>query len=574
MGLLNSALQIGRSALLSYEGALQVVGSNIASAGAPDYTRLSPRLDPLHSPPISGQVQPGAGVALTEIKRNIDEALESRIRLAIGDEASAVAREGTLVQMEALFDDLNQAGLGIRLTEFFNAFDELQNTPEDLAVRDLVVGSGLSLAESIRNLRVQLSSLSEAVDARMVGLADSADAIARGIAELNREITGAEAGRTAEATGLRDQRDGLLRQLAEIFDVTVREQSDGTVNVYVGSESLVQGGTVRGLIAVEEPDGEASRTSIRFADSSQQISVRGGALDGLIAARDQDAQIAALDRLAGAIIADVNRIHADGQGLVGFTAVTGAYDALAADVALDDPAAGLPVHPDNGSFYITVIDDATGTPVAHRIDVTLDGTSAGTTLESLASDISEQVVGVTATVTTDNRLRFQADSGVSFAFGYDGQDGRADTSGVLAALGINTFFSGTDARNIRVNETLQQQPSLLAAASMFLAGDGSVAARVASAGTLNSDRLGGVSISEFYRGMANAVARATASARDEVDATVSILTSLQTQRESISGVNLDEEAIALLKFERAFQAASRFVSVVDGLIEQLVSLIR
>ena len=84
MGLLNSALQIGRSALLGYEGALQVVGSNISSAGSADYTRLSPQLDPLQGNLITGDLQPGAGVALTAIQRNIDEALEGRVRLAIG----------------------------------------------------------------------------------------------------------------------------------------------------------------------------------------------------------------------------------------------------------------------------------------------------------------------------------------------------------------------------------------------------------------------------------------------------------------------------------------------------------
>ena len=88
MGLLNSALQIGRSALLSYQGALQVVGNNISSAAAPGYTRLSPQLDPLQGVPMAGDLQPGAGVAMSAIQRNIDESLEARIRLAIGSETA------------------------------------------------------------------------------------------------------------------------------------------------------------------------------------------------------------------------------------------------------------------------------------------------------------------------------------------------------------------------------------------------------------------------------------------------------------------------------------------------------
>ncbi len=574
MGLLNSALQIGRSALLGYEGALHIVGNNITGAGSPDYTRLSPQLDPLHGGLITGELQPGAGVALTGIQRNIDEALEGRVRLAIGAEASALAREGTLAQVEAFFDDLGGTGIEARLMEFFHAFDELQNTPEDLAIRDLAISSGTSLAESLCRLRQELARLSEGIDEQIAMIVVSADEIARKIARLNEEITTAEAQRRGPAHGLRDQRDALLRELGELFDVTVREQPNGTVNVYVGSEALVQGSSVRGLIAVEEVDGDSTRMSVRFADTNQQLNVRGGRLEGLIISRDQHGQIDALNQLAAAVITDVNRIHADGQGLIGYTSVTGSYDVLATDVPLDSSAAGLPFPPQNGSFYITVADTATATPVAYRINVDLQGSDAGTTLESLVADINAQVEGVTASVTSDNRLQLTADDGFTFTFGHDGQEAREDTSGVLAALGVNTFFTGTDAGNIAVNETVMEQPSLLAAASVFLAGDGVNAGRLAALDSAMSERLGTTSLSGLYRSIAIGVAVQSAAAHDEVEAASTILASLRAQRESISGVNLDEEAIALVKYQRAFQGAARFVSTVDDLLAELVMLIR
>lgn len=581
MGLLNSALQIGRSALLGYEGALHVVGNNISSAGSPDHTRLTPGLDPLQGGLITGDLQPGAGVALTAIQRNIDEALEARVRLAIGAEASTLAQQAALSQVEAFFNDLTGTGVGTRLTQFFNALDELRNTPEDLAVRDLAITRGALLAESIRGLRAQLAALSEDIDSQIAAIVENADAIAREIAHLNEEITTAEAGRSGQATGLRDQRDARLRELSELFDVTVREQPDGTVNVYVGSEALVQGSSVRGLIAVEEilapgPDRLSGtiRTSVRFADTNQQVDIRGGRLAGLILSRDQNTQIAVLDELASAIIAEVNRLHVNGQGLVGFTSVTGTNEVLATDAPLDGTVAGLVDPPQNGSFYITVADDATGTPVAYRIDVDLDGTDTGATLESLVADIDGRVEGLTASITSDSRLNLTADDGFTFTFGYDGQEPREDTSGVLAALGINTFFTGTDARNIAVNDTLSEQPSLLAAAHVFLEGDGEVAGRLASLDTAISSRLGATSITEFYNAISTAVAVRTGAAHDNVEAAQTVLESLQAQRESISGVNLDEEAIALVKYERAFQGAARFVTVVDDLLSELVLLIR
>jgi flagellar hook-associated protein 1 FlgK len=577
MGLLNSALNIGRSALLSYQGALQTVGNNISSAGSPDYTRLTPQLDPVQGMLLGRDLQPGAGVALTDIRRMIDEALEGRVRLATGNEQEAGVRQTALAQVESFFDDLSGAGLGARLTEFWTLFDELQNTPEDPALRDLVLSGGSLLADSMRSLRGELIRLGEDLDSQIEQVVDRADEIAGQIAQLNREITTAEAGRRSQATGLRDQRDGLLRELSELMDVTVREQPDGSINIYIGGETLVQANTSRGLTAVTQTDGEFVRTSARFADTNQQVQVRSGQLAGLLTAREQDAygRIAALDELAAGVIADVNRVHADGQGLAGFRSVTGTNDLLATSLPLNLPAAGLSLAPQTGSFYVTVIDDATQTPVAYRIAVDLDGAGAAdTTLDSLVASFNGQVSGVVASVTTDGRIAFTADAGYSFVFGYDGQQSRADTSGVLAALGVNTFFSGTSAANIQVNDTLRDNPNLIAAASVFLSGDGANASRLAALSEQVSRSLGNISLNDFYNSISNSAAVSAAGANASLEAASSVLSSLQAQKESVSGVNLDEEAISLLKYERSFQGAARFVSAVDEMLGELVTLIR
>ncbi len=576
MGLLNSALQIGRNAILSYQGALQAVGNNVSSAGSPDYTRLSPQLDPIPGTSIGDGLQPGAGVAVTDIRRYIDDALEGRLRLSIGATQEASARQTTLAQVEAFMDDTSGAGIGTRLGAFFQAFDNLQNTPEDIAARDLALSAGSQLAESLTDLRTQFFRLGEDIDGQIADSVEQADAIAAEIARLNTQITTNEAGRRGEASALRDQRDAQLRKLGELFDVTVREQPDGSINVYVGNEALVQGGSSRGLTTDTTIDGEFVRTSVRFADTNQQVESRGGRVAGLVRSREQDAygRVAGLDELAQALIADVNRIHADGQGLSGHRSLTGSFDVLSPDAVLNDAEAGLANTSRNGSFYMTVADDATGTPVAYRIEVDFDGAGGGTTLRTLVDSINAQVQGVTASVTSDNRLAFNADAGFSFTFGYDGQSPRQDTSGVLSALGVNTFFTGSDARNITVSDRLRQDPTLVAAGSVFLPGDGANARRIAALDTTPSDRLNGVSLSAFYNGLATAVAVASSGANLDVDARSSVQSSLQAQKESISGVNLDEEAVALVKYQRAFQGAARFVSVVDQLIGDLVALIR
>ncbi|MFQ5412877.1 MAG: flagellar hook-associated protein FlgK [Phycisphaerae bacterium] len=576
MGLFNGALQIGRSALLSYQGALQVVGSNINSAGSADYTRLTPLLDPLSGNVLGDGLQPGAGVALTGIQRNIDEALENRVRIAVGDSASASAVQASLAQIEVLFDNVNGTDVGSVLSAFLNGFDDLQNTPEDVAIRGLTVTNGIRLAESLASLRDRLAGLGSDIDDQIGDLIVRADELAAQIADLNERISTAEAGRPGEDTGLRDQRDAALRELSGLLEVTVREQPNGSINVYVGSETLVQGNFSRGLTAVTAQDGAFTRTSVAFADTGSQVPAGGGRIAGLVTSRDVQAfgRIATVDELAAAVIVAVNRIHADGQGLVGFTSVTGSYGVGTTDAPLNDPAVGLPSLPENGSFFITVADDATGTPVAYQIDVDLDGVGAETSLASLVADVNATVSGVTASITADNRLALTADDGFTFTFGHDGQVPRRDTSHVLASLGINTFFTGRDARDMAVNDVLIQAPALIAASSVFLSGDGGNAIRIAELSTEANASLGGVSLIGFYNAVAGDVAVAGADALSTMTAAAAVESSLLAQRESISGVSLDEEAISLLKFERAYQGAARYISVVDDLITQLIALIR
>jgi len=576
MGLINQALQVGRSALLSYQSALQIVGNNISNAGSPDYTRQTPGLSPLNSPAIPEGMRPGAGVALTSVKRNLDEALENRVRSAIGDGESSLTQHRALGQVEALFDPDTGVPLASRTTEFFNAMSQVQNTPSDVATRQLAIAAGTSLADALRQTRTSLAELGEGFNSQIDSLVETANDLSQRIASLNTEIVKAES-TGSPASALRDQRDALIRELSEIVDVNVRTQPNGSAHVYIGNESLVDRGVSRGLAVTARLDGEFQRDDVVFADNNSQVAIRGGQLQGLIAARDEAAfgRIADIDRLAAGVIFEVNRIYADGQGLTGYTSVTSTYQVSDPTAVLNSTDAGLPFTTTNGSFYVATRDTTTGGVLSYQVQVDLDGIGDDdTTLESLIADINANVTGVTASLTADNRLALAADPGLEFVFGYDGNVQRQDTSKALAALGINTFFDGIDATDIEVRAALIAQPDQFAAASVNLSGDGANAGRLAGVADLTSELLDGQSILDFYGSVANRVAVDSAAARDNAQAGAAVLSSLQAQKENISGVSLDEEAIELLKFERAFQGASRFVSVVDRLAGELIALVR
>jgi len=567
MGLVTSALQIGRSALLAYQNAIYVTGDNIANAGSNMYARRTPILTPLPSVGMVPGYSTGLGVQLGSLRRNVDEALENRLRTAVSDERSALTEQYTLGRVESLFNELSNYDLSSQLNEFFNAWSDCQNTPQDISTRGIVLTVGASLAGSMHRMRNDLVQTHKQLNEQITGTTDEINRLLGEVADLNRQVVAAEAG-GGTANSLRDQRDGALKELSELVSIQIRQQKDGSVNVYAGNDLLVQAAMIRRVrVETKTVDGLAT-SQVRFEDDHSLLDARGGTLEGILNSRQQHVltHMASLNQLTAALIQDVNRLHAEGQGLVGLTDVTGEYAVFDPAVALNTSGAGLDPVPQNGSFLITVTDDA-GRSTVTQIDVDLDGVGPDTTLNDLAAAL-DAADHISASVTADGHLSITADPGASFTFSQD-------SSHVLGALGMNTFFSGSDASDISINSLLANSPELLAVATENLEGDGSNAGRIAALANEISATLGGrQSLMDFYNSMVGAVAVSGQAALNAVAAAGIISGALEAQHESVSGVNLDEEAVQLMKFEKAYQGAARYISVVDELINELIGLIR
>lgn len=571
MGLVTSALYIGKSALLTYQSALQVAGQNITNAGSPNYARQTPVLTGIPGVRLPEGFVSGGGVQMSALRRNVDEALENRLRRGISDEESALVEQQVLGRIEALFNELSDYDLSSLLNQFFNSWSDVQNTPQDMSARGVVLTTGSALAETFQRMRRDLVASYDELNERIGPLVSQVNQFSQQIANLNVQIVQYEAGGRSPAAALRDQRDAVLQDLAKLVEIRIYAQVDGSVNVLAGNDPLVQAGQWRELTIRSEMVDGLPTSRVRFADNNIMVDVRGGELEGIVNSRRQHVlqQMENLDVLALALIQDVNLLHSEGQGLAGWTSSTGTYGVLDAGVALNTADNGLDLSVVNGSFLVTV---TTGTGDSARSEVTgvhvdLDGIGADTTLNDLSS-LLDAIDGVSASVTADGRLKIDA-SGADTTFSFS-----QDSSNVLAALGVNTFFGGRGASDISVNALLSGSPELVAAATEHSQGDGSNAGRLASLATEISATLGNVSLLDHYGMVVGAAAVAAQAAVNAVSAADVIVGSLKAQRESISGVNLDEEAIRLMQYERAFQSAARYIMVVDGLIDELLGLVR
>ncbi|MCB9855635.1 MAG: flagellar hook-associated protein FlgK [Phycisphaerales bacterium] len=566
---MSSALSVGRTALEAYQATLQVAGQNIANVGTPGYTRSSARLTAIPGQTFSfGQL--GNGVRINAIRRNINEALQARLRTAVSDVAAASVERDALNQIEGVLDPLGDRNLGSLITDFFGSLNDLQNSPDNTATRGIVVNTAQSLIQRIRDTRGQLISFRDQINEEITTSVNRADQVASEIADLNQRIVVAEAGANGQASALRDQRDLLLSELADAFEIQTREQPNGAVNVYIGNESLIQFGESFGLKAVNEVDSDGlAAIVVRLKINNGPVSTGAGRIAGLIKSRDvhNTEQVNRLDQLSAGLIYEINRVHSGGQGLAAFSSITGTNPVDDTTVALNDPLTGLAFPPQTGSFFIDVRDNASGEVIRTQINVNLDGIGTDTTLDSLAADITANVGNVTATVLSNGRLEISASPGFSFTFA-------DDTSGALASLGINTFFTGEDALTIGVNDLVVDNTDYVAASTTPFVGDGSNATALVELQDKAVATLGGVSLNEHYATTMADLAVASSSASSANDAASVIFDSLSVQRESVSGVNLDEEAVSLITSQRAYEGAARYMNVVNEMLQTLMTLIR
>jgi len=570
-----SAFNVGRLALAAQQTALQVTGQNIANANNDAYTRQRVLFQTM--PPMDlGYAQLGTGVRVADIQRVIDEAVAARINSANSSLCSTQAQQELLSQLEGIFNELSGSGanLSTAMSRFFDSLESLSTNPDDSSVRQQLLANADSLSDSFNNLAGQMNAARASINDSVKITVDDINQIIQNIAQLNRQIVASEAGGAdlGKANDLRDQRDALLTKLSGLIDVDATEASDGSLNILVGSDFLVFGNNAYTLTTSDQMDRGVKVSTVEFEQNGAELALRGGKLEGLVAARDQILPqfIDDISTLAGTMINQINMLHNEGQGLDRLSSATSEEEVSGPMNVLN--AAGLHFTPVNGSFNIDVYNRLTGEKKTVNITVDLDGIGADATLQSLVAEINSKLSAafggsspVSAEATITNNLVVQSgNDNYTFAFS-------DDTSGLLAALGMNNFFSGYDALSMKVSETLHDNPDLIAASLTGAPGDNSNALRMANLRNATVLDNGTATLADFYQGVVGSLAVQSASAKDRLDNQSLLLTSAQDERQQVSGVNIDEETINLISYQRAYQAAAKFISVIDSLLETLIT---
>lgn len=576
---LTSSFHIGRSALTAAEIGIQVAGNNLANATTPGYTRQVLGLQP-----IRGQLDPtgamlGRGVQVTDVQRVIDQALQGRLWQGVSREAAANERLHIFGQLESVLNELSDQDLSSELSSFFASWSEAANLIQS---EGIVVQQGQRMADVIQRMRENLTDQRDQLDKQIDVMISRADEIVEEIATINSTIADAEVGSNV-ANALRDQRDQLVTELSEYIDVSAIVQDNGSMDVLVGSTPIVLGGTSRGLEVQRLTVNGQVEVQVRVKADGQRLNIESGRAGGLLETRGTaiESTIEKLDEVASQLIFEVNKLHSTGTNETGLSSARATLIVPTPDrtLAMNHPDNQtfdeLPFQVSNGGFDVVVTNGATGAVDTYRIDVDLDGIrddltpgfDDDTSLEDVRAQINA-IPGVTATITPDGRLDIVGDQHSTMSFAND-------DANFLAVTGVNSFFTGTDARDISVRQDLTDDPELVMTGRIiddeFVANGTALA--MADLQDTALDSLGGISMADSWTIGVQQVAVQTDAAITEAGAATIVRQSLEGQRAARSGVSIDEESINLINHQRAYQGAARFLSVVDELTQTLINLV-
>lgn len=564
------AIQLGGNTLSVMQIGLHVVGNNIANANTPGYVRQEAIFVPAPIQQRGGLIL-GTGVTVEGIVQKLDRFVLERLVSARGDRSSAELQERVYRDLEVLLNELSaDSGLSNALTGFFNALDEVMKDPANLAVRHGAVMKGIALSEDFHNLHNRATNMQQELDRRVHMLAGEINAISEEIRQLNVQISAAEGGGAvrSDAGSLRVRRQNAIDRLSELVGIQVVEQPSGAVAVSVGGEFLVFEGQRREVAVATSRTRDLTEGIIEFTDTRGRLGTTGGELAGLYIARDQIVKsfLNQLDDLAGALSYEFNKLYSQGQGLVGFNRLTSVERVNNVNAPLD--AAGLAFEPVSGKFDIIVSskEDPTLTRT-HTIFIQLTGLDEDTSLTSLAEQL-DSIDGLTARISTAGALELSTTSSeIEFSFA-------DDTSGVLAALGLNTFFTGSSAATLGVNSELKgiENAAKFAASLGGIGNDADNLTRLVGFLDQPLESAGNVSLSDLYNQLLNNVAQGSAISQSVAEGFRIFEATLEGQSQAVSGVRIDEEAIKMLTLQRIYQASARFIQAIAELLDTLVKL--
>ena len=617
------------SGLLAAQRRLDTTGHNISNANVDGYSRQRVEQGTRPAQELGDSFQ-GRGTQINGVERIYDDFLGEQVRSSTAEFEKLDAFEGLASRVDDVLADPD-AGLTPKLQDFFDAVEDVKNDPGSTSARQVLVSEADALVNRFETLDLRMDDLASEANTRIRDKVSEINSLTGSIAEINNEIAAAKAsGNTPN--DLLDSRDQKLEELSEIVRVERDVQDDGSVNVFTRDGTNLVLGNDNTELDVRENDFDPERLEVVEAGGPEtgdiSDSFQSGELGGILDFRDEilDSTRNELGKIAHGLSENFNALHREGIDLDGelggdFFSI-GSPDARAArgndgdaqlEAEVTDSAeltgGDYRLRFDNGDWDIVRADTgeevdfdgdgSAGDPFTFDgLSVELDGTpededefllqptrNGARTLETEISDSREVAAAapIMANADADNLGTGEISPGEVI----DIDDPDLQETVEIEFIDEDTFEIDGDTFTYEPGEAIEENgwrveitgspeegDVFTVEANTDADGDNRNISRL---GELSSERVldgGNSSLQDAVGGVVSDVATRTSQAQTNREAQQSVRDQARESLESVSGVNLDEEAANLVQDQQAFQASAQAIQVADTVFESLIGAVR
>lgn len=612
------AIEIGKRSLMAHSTQINTAGHNITNADTEGYSRQRVQIktfDPLYRPDLTREERPGQvgqGSSVESINRLRDELLDQRIVAQSNQETYWTTREKYYTMIEQVYNEPDEISVRTNMDKYWQSWQELSVYPESQAARQAVVTRGETLAESIQQRYKALSGIGDLINGDIDATVKQINTITKQIADINGEIVKVKA-MGDNPNDLLDRRDLLVEKLSGLANITTDIRDDDEFMVHLEGNILVQGHVARNF-EVEPMTDNNGYSRVIWSDTKNTVQVSGGTLGALIELRDVDIreQVQSLNTVTMNFADLVNDVHRAGIGMNNVTgldffvqhpfvtSVNGNYDRDGDGV-------------DDHSYLFRFTGTNSLNPqekLGLEGEMKLSGKSGTITVPYHATDTIEEVVArindsdgeVKAYLDRNNRLVLKAttakemenpdfvirhveDNGM-FLTGYagilngSGAENAYDFAQADASNALRGEFAVSPVLNpagyVEVNPDIKGDVLSVAAAypnsqGKSMIGDARAAVEIAS--IRNTDVMIGKdrTFDDYFANSVTNVGLKGEQAEMNMLSQNAIMDDLRNLRDSISGVNIDEELAEIIKFQHGYNAAAKFVSVIDQMLDTVIN---
>jgi flagellar hook-associated protein 1 len=616
-----AGIEIGKRSLVAHTTGLTTIGHNLSNASVEGYSRQRVQLgafDPIYVPGLNREAAPGQigqGVSVESVERVHDQILQGRIISQANGQGYWEARDKYLLMVEQVYNEPAETSLRSHMDQFWEAWQDLAMRPEENASRQAVVHRGRTLVGSIQNQYRGLKDIRDMLELEVSATVDQVNGILRDISNLNEQIVKVKA-MGDNPNDLLDRRDLLTKELSGLMDITIDNRDPDEFTITTGGFHLIQGRVVSSMTAESDPLNEGYST-VKWSLNGDDVYLLGGKLASYVNLRDNDlrSEIQNLDMMSINFIDLVNENHKAAYGLNGKTGIDffdeypivnnvagnydttgdGAFDStylfringnnvldggeqigLQGTMQLSGPNGNIPVEyfPTDSVNDIVKRINLSGSEVVARLD-----RNGYLQLKASPAAQKENPDFIIRHIEDDGQF-LSGYAGILITSGAEGayDFGQADAVTSLRGEGLHYSVAPVPHPSgwLEVNQTLINDPGSIAAGfgvngHISNPGDGSAAISIAS--LRNNDVMVGRlrSFDEYFSStVANAGLKGEAAAR-ALETEDLIMKDLESMRESISGVNIDEELAQMIKFQHGYSAASRYVSEVNKMLDTIIN---